>query len=119
MAHVDIGPNVIHLGIFLIFLGIGFGSVIMGHMMRNGYVFKLVGAIIFFILGVMMNAEYDVVYITITTDGSQHTDEVQYFIGDGTEGNVQQSWLGWLFIGLGLIWVAYFFMDVFGISMLR
>lgn len=110
----------IDAGIFVILLGVGFGSIFMGGVVRNGYVFKLVGAFLFFALGIMMNAEYDVAYTVITdlNDGSEPITDKRYVVGDGSgEGN--HAWLGWLFIGLGLAWTAFFFMDIFGAGILR
>ena len=103
---------IIDAGIFVILLATAFGSLFMSNVVRQGYVFKLVGAFLFFALGIMMNAEYDVAYTVVTTDaeGNQSTD-IRYIVGGSAESQYH-AWLGWLFVGFGLAWVALFFMDV-------
>lgn len=101
-------------------LGVGFGSLFMGNAVKFGFVFKLVGAFLFFALGMMMNAEYDVAYTVTTSDPDgagplTGTTELRYIVGDGEDSSSSiGSWVGWLFIGLALLWVGLFFMDVMG-----
>lgn len=105
----------IDAGLFVIMLGIAFGSLFFGSITKFGFVFKLIGAIIFLSLAVVMNAEYDVAY-TVVTSGGDLTEPIvdkRYIIGDGdpdTDNN--QNWLGWLFILLGLTWVGLFLMEM-------
>lgn len=106
---------VLDAGMFIIILATAFGSFFLTGLVKYGFVFKLVGAFLFFSLGVMMNAEYEVAYTVIVTqaDGDQSTD-LRYLIGDGSGSSESSSWLGWLFIGLALIWTAFFFLEVMG-----
>jgi hypothetical protein len=106
---------VLDAGMFIILMATAFGSFFLTGIVKYGFVFKLVGAFLFFSLGVMMNAEYEVAYTVIVTDsdGNQSTD-LRYLVGDGSGSNETASWLGWLFVGLGLIWAAFFFMEVMG-----
>jgi len=106
---------IIDAGMFIILLATAFGSFFLTGIVKYGFVFKLVGAFLFFSMGVMMNAEYEVAYTVITTnpDGEITTDH-RYIVGDGTGASEYSSWLGWLFVGLALIWSAFFFMEVMG-----
>ena len=106
---------IIDAGMFVILLATAFGSFFLTGIVKYGFVFKLVGAFLFFSMGVMMNAEYEVAYTVITTapNGDQTTD-LRYLVGDGSGSSEYSSWLGWLFIGLALIWSAFFFMEVMG-----
>lgn len=114
---------IIDAGVFVIMVGTAFGSLfITNNIVRFGFVFKLIGVFLFFALGMMMNAEYDVAF-TITTsdpDGAgalQATTELQYIIGDGEpSSNSNNSWVGWLFILLGLVWAGLFFMDIMSMA---
>lgn len=104
---------VLDAGMFVILLATAFGSFFLSGLVKYGFIFKLVGAFLFFSLGIMMNAEYEVAYTVITTapDGDVTTD-LRYIVGDGSGTNDTSKWLGWLFIGLALIWVGFFFMEI-------
>ena len=106
---------IIDAGMFVILLATAFGSFFLTGIVKYGFVFKLVGAFLFFSMGVMMNAEYEVAYTVVATDsdGNVSTDH-RYLVGDGTGTSEYSSWLGWLFVGLALIWSAFFFMEVMG-----
>lgn len=105
----------IDAGIFVIMLGIAFGTLFMSRIIPYGYVFKLVGAFLFLALAVVMNAEYDVVYAT-TSVGDVNATETQYIIGDGDPAtNNNHNWIGWLFLGLGLAWIGLFFVELFNV----
>lgn len=105
----------IDAGIFVIMVAFAFGSLALANIIRNGFIFKLLGAFVFFALSIMMTAEYDVAYTSTNSGGSLTTPQTNliYIVGDGdpnTDNNHQ--WLGWLFMGLGLTWCAFFFMDL-------
>ncbi len=104
---------VIDAGLFIILLASAFGSFFFSGIVKHGFLFKLVGAFLFFALGLMMNAEYEVAYTVVNTDsdGNVSTD-MRYLVGDGTGSSEYSSWLGWLFIGLALIWTGFFFMEI-------
>lgn len=106
---------ILDAGMFIILMATAFGSFFLTGIVKYGFIFKLVGAFLFFSLGIMMNAEYDVAYTVIMTDsdGNQSTD-LRYLIGDGSGNNETSKWIGWLFIGLALIWVGFFFMEIMG-----
>lgn len=107
--------EILDAGIFVIMLGVGLGTFFMGRFVKYGFIFKLLGAFLFFSLGIMMVAEYEVAYAIITDDGNSTTaPETQYIylIGDGSGEASNASWIGWLFIGLGLIWVGFFFIEI-------
>ena len=108
---------VLDAGMFVILLATAFGSFFLTGIVKYGFVFKLVGAFLFFSLGVMMNAEYEVTYTVVTTnvDGEETTD-LRYLVGDGSGAAENAAWLGWLFIGLALIWVGFFFTEVMGMA---
>ena len=106
---------VIDAGMFVILLATAFGSFFLTGIVKYGFVFKLVGAFLFFSMGVMMNAEYEVAYTVVITDSNgDQTKDLRYLVGDGSGSSEYSSWLGWLFIGLALIWSAFFFMEVMG-----
>jgi len=120
---------IIDAGVFVIMIGTAFGSLfITNNIVRFGFVFKLIGVFLFFALGMMMNAEYDVAFTVTTSDpdgalnvtsgaGSlQATTELTYIIGDGSSSNSNTSWIGWLFILLGLVWAGLFFMDIMSMA---
>jgi hypothetical protein len=105
----------IDAGIFVIMLGIAFGSLFFGAITKFGFVFKLVGAIIFLSMAVMMNAEYDVAYTVVTSGGGLDDPIIdkRYIIGDGDDAtDNNQNWLGWIFVLLGLTWIGLFFMEM-------
>lgn len=106
---------IIDAGIFIIMVAVAFGSFVLSNLVRNGYIFKMLGAFIFFALAIMMNAEYEVAYTHVVTGGDlgapQNT--LIYIIGDGDPDTASNGqWVGWLFLGLGLTWAAFFFMDI-------
>ena len=106
---------VLNAGMFVILLGTAFGSFFLSGVVKYGFIFKLIGAFLFFSMGVMMNAEYDVAYTVVSTaQNGDQTTELRYLVGDGTSGNETASWLGWLFVGLALVWSAFFFLEVMG-----
>ena len=106
---------IIDAGMFVILLATAFGSFFLTGIVKYGFVFKLIGAFLFFSMGVMMNAEYEVAYTVVSTDPDGNVSkELRYLIGDGSGSSQFSSWLGWLFIGLALIWTAFFFMEVMG-----
>lgn len=104
---------ILDAGMFVILLATAFGSFFLTGLVKYGFIFKLIGAFLFFSLGLMMNAEYEVAYTVIVTqpDGDQSTD-LRYLIGDGSGTNETAKWLGWLFIGLALIWTGFFFVEI-------
>lgn len=108
---------VIDAGMFIIMLATAFGSFFLTGIVKYGFVFKLVGAFLFFSLGVMMNAEYEVAYTVVTTDpDGDKTTDLRFIVGDGSGAAENASWLGWLFVGLALVWTAFFFMEVMGMT---
>lgn len=108
---------VLDAGMFIILMATAFGSFFLTGIVKYGFVFKLIGAFLFFALGLMMNAEYEVAYTVVVTDsdGDQSTD-LRYLIGDGSGEAANAAWLGWLFIGLALIWTGFFFVEVMGMA---
>ena len=104
---------ILDAGLFIILVSVAFGSFFFSGIVKNGFIFKLVGAMLFFALGVMMNAEYEVAYTVITTDSDNNvTTDLRYIIGNGSGTAENAGWIGWLFIGLGLIWTAFFFIEI-------
>lgn len=96
-------------------VAVAFGSFVLSNVVRNGFIFKLLGAFIFFALSVMMNAEYDVAYAhdTVGGDLALNQNTMIYIIGDGDPDTPSNGrWLGWLFMALGLTWSAFFFIDI-------
>ena len=96
-------------------LAVAFGSFVLSNLVRNGFIFKLFGAFIFFALAIMMNAEYEVAYTNIVSGGNLDAPQTTYIyiIGDGNPDTPSNSqWIGWLFMGLGLTWAAFFFIDI-------
>jgi len=75
-------------------------------------------AIIFFILATFMMAGYDIAYSeTFTGTGdctvSNPCQTTKYLVGDGSDQSAEggnSSWLGWIFIIMGIFSVLLFFM---------
>jgi len=104
MNHFDAGT-------FLILLALGVAGIVISF--KVGAVFKLLGAVIFFVLGTILLAGYDVQSVKITSDGTTVINETNYLIGNGQEDpNHTASWLGWVFIVIGIIAAFMFFTEV-------
>jgi len=101
-------------GLFFILLAVGFISLLVSFKM--GSAFKMLGAVIFFALGIVMIADYDVAYAqeTLHPDNSTMQTEITYIIGDGDDTDDNSSWLGWVFMAIGLFMALIFFMEMFG-----
>lgn len=99
-------------GIFLILTGMGFGSLIISH--KFGALFAVIGAISFFAICLMMFAQYDVVSTTTYKDSTSQWNETNYMVGAEGESQAesqQKTWVGWIFLILGLVAVAVFFVE--------
>jgi hypothetical protein len=95
----------------LILLSLAVVSIIVSF--KVGAVFKLIGAVIFFTLGTVLLAGYDVQSVKITTDGSTVINETNYLIGNGDQDpNHTASWLGWIFIIIGVLAAVMFFLEM-------
>jgi hypothetical protein len=98
-------------GIFIIFLSIGFISILAS--VKFGSWLKMVGALMFFVLGIVMTAEYDVGIYSTADDGVIFQNGTMYIIGDGQEQtDNQHSLIGWTFIMLGCIVSVVFLADI-------
>lgn len=95
----------------MILLSLAVVSIIVSF--KVGAVFKLIGAVIFFTLGTVLLAGYDVQSVKITTDGSTVINETNYLIGNGDQDpNHTASWLGWIFIIIGVLAAVMFFLEM-------
>ena len=99
-------------GIFLILVGMGFGSLIISN--KFGALFAVIGAVSFFAISLLMFGNYDVVSTTTYNDGTTQWNETNYMVG--AEGDTdfeikQKMWVGWIFLVLGLIAVVVFFVE--------
>ena len=72
-------------GLFFILLGIAFVSLLVSFKM--GSAFKLLGGVLFFVLGLVMMADYDVAYAqnTVLGNGTLAETKTTYIIGDGND----------------------------------
>jgi Ca2+/Na+ antiporter len=95
-------------GIFLLVLGLAF--VFMIGSFKFGPVFKIIAAVLFFILAVWMMAGYQVGYKSSTYDPNSASTQntTKYIISDTSNG----IWLGWIFILFGLICAFLFIIEV-------
>jgi|TARA_R100000655_G_scaffold107909_2_gene158997 hypothetical protein len=101
-------------GLFFILLGVAFVSLLVSFKM--GSAFKLLGGVLFFVLGLVMMADYDVAYAqnTVLGNGTLAETKTTYIIGDGNDTDDNSNWLGWVFIAIGLFMSLIFFMEMFG-----
>lgn len=89
-------------GLFLVLLGIGVLFIIP----RFPIQFKLIAVFIFFGLGTVLIAGYDVGFeSTSTVIGDETTIEIFYLIGDSDPStfNENSTWVGWIFIAVGAL----------------
>jgi len=100
---------VLDAGLFVLILGLAFGFMIGSF--KFGPVFKIVAAILFFILTLWMMAGYQVAYKSDTFDPSTSTTQntTKYIISDTSNG----TWLGYIFMLFGLICCFLFVMETF------
>ena len=98
----------VEAGMFLIMLGIALVALLMSF--KLGTMLKAVSAILFFVLSIMMFADYDVVYTNVVTGGacSPTCTETKYLI------NENQSWLAWVFVILGIFSALMFSLELMG-----
>jgi hypothetical protein len=96
-------------GIFLLVLGLAF--VFMIGSFKFGPVFKIIAAVLFFILAVWMMAGYQVAYKSDTFDPSTGTTQntTKFIISDTSNG----IWMGYIFVIFGIINGFLFFLEVF------
>lgn len=98
-------------GVFLILASLAFGSLVASF--KLGSAFRILGAIIFFALSIIMMANYDIAYHTSTLDGATTINQTKYIIGDGNPAtNEQTNWLGWIFLALGIYSSVLFITDM-------
>lgn len=98
-------------GVFIIISTIAFASL--GLSFKLGSAFRVIGAILFFTMSIIMMANYDIAYKTMTDDGTTKINETKYIIGDGNpKTNEQTNWLGWIFLGLGVYTSVLFIQDM-------
>jgi hypothetical protein len=104
-------PLTFDAGVFIIMLALGAVCIIAS--IKMGPVFKLLGAILFFTLGTVLLAGYDVQSTKITTDGTTTINETSYLIGNGAvDKNNTSSFLGWIFIVIGIAASFMFFTEL-------
>jgi len=77
---------------------------------KFGPVFKIIAAILFFILTLWMMAGYQVAYKSDTFDPTTQTTQntTKYIISDTSNG----TWLGYIFLILGIMCCFLFFMEI-------
>lgn len=95
-------------GMFAILVGMAF--IFMMISFKFGALFKLFSAILFFSLAVILFAEYDIAFTTITTTASGAIIEDVRFIIDSS--NDLNMMLAWIFIGLGTFNGFLFFIEM-------
>ena len=89
-------------GLFLVLLGIGIMFIIP----RFPIQFKLMAVFIFFGLGTVLIAGYDVGFeSTSIVTGGATTTEIFYLIGDSDPAtfNENSTWVGWILIAIGAL----------------
>jgi len=89
-------------GLFLVLLGIGILFIIP----RFPIQFKLMAVFIFFGLGTVLIAGYDVGFVsTSIVTGGATTTEAFYLIGDADPAtfNENSTWVGWILIAVGAL----------------
>lgn len=96
----------------LFFLMLGLGLIFLISSIKFGPIFQLVGGIIFLVLGVIMFGQYDVAFYTTVTDGVNEINQTNYVIGDGVTKNSNATWLGWIFLLIGLLAIVVFFVGM-------
>lgn len=98
----------VEAGMFLIMLGIALAALLMSF--KLGTMLKAISATLFFVLAIMMFANYDVVYTNVVTGGacSPSCTETKYLIKEN------QSWLAWIFVILAIFSSLMFAMELMG-----
>jgi len=100
-------------GVFLILVGMGFGSLIVSH--KFNPIFAILGAVSFFTISLLLFANYDVVSTTTYVDSTSQWNETNYLIGgeNDDQNEIQPKiWLGWMFLIFGLMSVIVFFIEL-------
>ena len=102
-------------GIFILMLGMGLLSIFISFKGGVfGTVFRMLAAIIFFGISMILFAGYDVTYSEITTNGETTLNSTKFLIGNTSETMDSMSQpLGWLFLSIGVILSLIFLTDAF------
>jgi len=98
---------IMEAGMFAILVGMAF--IFMMISFKFGALFKLFSAVIFFGLAVILFAEYDVAFTTITTSGTTTIEDIRYVVSADDGLNMM---LAWIFIGLGTFNGFLFFIEM-------
>lgn len=95
-------------GMFAILVGMAF--IFMMISFKFGALFKLFSAILFFSLAVILFAEYDIAFTSITSTASGvDIENIRYIINSDNNLNMM---LAWIFIGLGTFNGFLFFIEM-------
>lgn len=95
-------------GLFVVLLAISVSFMAIG---KFGLPFKLISVFIFFGLGTVLLAGYDVGFVNAyqevnsSTGNAVDLESTWYLIGDGDPAtfNDNATWVGWIFIALGMM----------------
>jgi len=104
-------------GIFFMLLGLSFIFMFAG--LKYKPEFKVLSAFGFFVIAIILFSAQDVGFVTTIHDGSTEINQTSYVIGDGNDSNnsnnTQSRLLAWFFMGLGLLMILWFFLNIFKI----
>ncbi len=99
-------------GLFALLGGIAFITLILSF--KFAQMLKVISAVLFFTLAIVMLAGYDVAYISIITGAegcvNNTCTDTRYIVKENGE------WLGWVFLLFGILSVTLFFVELLNIS---
>ena len=98
------GLPLMEAGIFALMMGIAF--IFMMVSFKFGALFKVFSAIMFFTVGVILMAGYDIGFTTETQSGGKVITDVRYIV------HGQGEFLAWVMIGLGVFNAFLFIIEM-------
>ena len=98
---------IMEAGMFAILVGMAF--IFMMISFKFGALFKLFSTILFFALAVILFAEYDIAFTSVTTSGTTTIEDIRFIIDSSNGLNMM---LAWIFVGLGVFNGALFFIEM-------
>lgn len=98
-------------GLFSLMMGTGFLSLLLSF--KIGGILKVISAIVFFSLAIIMFGQYEVAYVSELTGTSNCTVadpcvETKYLIQNN------QSWLAWILVAFAIFSSLLFFLEMIG-----
>lgn len=93
---------ILEAGLFYTMLGLGIVLLIAKTPYRP--LFQFVGCLLFMTVGMMLFMDYDVAFVTVTSDGTNVINQTNYVIGTpSTDFNENSKWLAVVFLLMSIM----------------